>query len=151
MARLTGPVHGTPGDSTRRTTTAELPVGTRVHGIGGSVWVYVKAGAAIAQYDACKCNGSAAGYDDVRPTAAISELAIGVADAAFSSGDYGFIQVEGVCTCKVVAATAAGSLLVTSATAGTLKLATEAESLAGARGAAALVTGVAAGSAIILS
>jgi hypothetical protein len=73
-----------------------------------------------------------------------------VADAAFDANDYGFIQCKGVVPlCKVVNATAAGSTLVTSATAGTLALSVAAD-LAGAAAAVALVTGVAAGSPIAL-
>jgi hypothetical protein len=149
MARLTGPITATPGDSTRRTTTQELPLGTRVIGAGGSEWVYVKAGAAIAQYDPCRFQGSADGYDDVRPTSAAQQFVVGVADAAFASGEYGFIQVRGKATCKVVVGTAAGSLLVTGAVANQLELA-DATDFAGAVAAVALVTGVAAGSAIVL-
>lgn len=149
MARLTGPVMGVPGDSTRRTTTQELPLGTIAYG-PGTEWVYVKAGAAVAQYDAVKFNGSALGFDDVRPVTNVNEYVLGVADAAFDSAAYGFVQTKGVATCKVITATAAGSVLVADATDGTLKLATEAESLAGNRGIVALVTGVAAGSGVYL-
>lgn len=149
MARLTGAYVGFPGDSTRRTTTQELPLGAKAHGPTGEEYIYVKAGAAIAQYDACRHAGSALGHDDVRPTSAANQLVVGVADTAFASGEYGFIQSRGVAICKVVAATAAGSLLVTNGTAGTLALATAAE-LAGASAASANVTGVAAGSAVYL-
>jgi hypothetical protein len=150
MARLSGPYHGFPGDTTRRSTTAEFPLGARALTPEGSEYVYVQAGAAIAQYDAVKLNGSAAGFDDVRPVTNANEFVLGVADAAFAADEYGFIQTRGVATCKVVASTAAGSPLVADATDGTLKLATEAESLAGNRGIVALVTGVAAGSAVYL-
>jgi hypothetical protein len=148
MARLTGPYVGFVGDSTRRTTTQEMPLGTRAYGPSGEEFVYIKAGASIAQYDACKFNGSAAGYDDVRPTSATQQYIVGVADAAFDANAYGFIQSKGVCTCKVNTSDAAGSLLVTKATAGTLTLAA-ATSLPSTP-AVALVTGVAAGSAIVL-
>jgi hypothetical protein len=136
------------GDSTRRTTTQEMPLGTKAYGPSGSEYVYVKAGASIAQYDACTFQGSATGYDDVRPTSATQQYIVGVADTAFSSGDYGFLQSKGVCTCKVNTSDAAGSLLVTKATAGTLTLA--AASSLPSTPAVALVTGAAAGSAIVL-
>lgn len=148
MARLTGPYQGFTGDSTRRTTTQELPLGTKAYGPSGQEYVYIKAGATIAQYDACTFQGSAAGYDDVRPTSATQQYIVGVADTAFSANQYGFIQSKGVCTCKVNASDAAGSLLVTMAAAGKLTLAV-AGSLPSTP-AVALVTGVAAGSAIVL-
>ena len=149
MARLTGPYTGFPGDSTRRTTTQELPLGTEVDGVGGSRWVYVKAGAAIAQYDACIFQGSALGFDDVRPCGAVTNLILGVADAAFDSGAYGFIQTKGVAKCKVKASDTAGLPLGGYTDAGTLT--TVAETVpAGLKPIVALVTGVAAGSAVYL-
>jgi hypothetical protein len=93
--------------------------------------------------------GSSLGYDDVRPTSAVSQGVLGVATEAFSSGDYGFVQTRGVVPlCKCVNGTAAGALLGSTGTAGTLGLAVNTD-LQG-RGAVALVTGVAAGSAIVL-
>lgn len=148
MARLTGPVMGTPGDSTRRTTSQELPLGTIAYG-PGTEWVYIKAGASIAAYDGVRFQGSASGYDDVRPTSATDQGVIGVADAAFASGEYGFVQTRGVATAKVVNATAAGSILHSGATAGTLELAVAASDLHN-KAIVALVTGVATGSAVCL-
>lgn len=149
MARLTGPLMGTPGDSTRRTTTAELPLGTIAFG-ANSEWVYVKAGAAITQYAACKFQGSAAGFDDVRECAATTNFIVGVADAAFDSGAYGFLQTKGVCTCKVKASDTALLPLGGYGT-GTGLLTTVAETVPGGlKPIVALVTGVAAGSAVYL-
>lgn len=113
----------------------------------GYRYVYVTAGAAIAQYDAVRVN---ADLTDVRPTSAVNQVVLGVAPVAIASAAKGWIQIDGKVTCKVVVATAAGSPLVTNATAGTLALA-DATGFAGPGRAVALVAGVAAGSAIWLN
>lgn len=149
MARLTGPYAGYPGDTTRRTLTPELPLGTTAHGVNGSEWVYVRAGAAIAQYDAVIFEGSAAGFDQVVPSGAVTNLILGVADAAFADLDYGFVQTKGHATCKVNVGDTALLPLGGSAVAGTLT--TVAETVpAGGKPVVALVTGVAAGSDVYL-
>lgn len=147
---------GFPGvDSTSRHTTEQIPLGTKGYDQAGNEYVFVKAGAPIAVNDAVTFQGSAVGYDDVRPTSARQQMVVGAATAAFTAGQFGFIQTRGVATIKVIAATAAGSLLVSGTTAGTLALAVELDAgvddLAGARGASALVTGVATGSAVYLA
>jgi hypothetical protein len=148
MANLSGPLTVAPCSTTDRSTTALLALGTRAWDKSGNEYIYVKAGASIAQYDAVRFSGSALGYDDVRPTSAVAQVVLGSADAAFASGDYGFILHKGIGTVKVAVGTAAGSSLVSSATAGTLAIAA-ATDLA-YRPAVALVTGVAAGSAVAL-
>lgn len=147
MASLGSLPIAVPQASTDRSTTQKFPLGQRAYDALGNEYAYVKAGAAISQYEAVKFNGSTLGWDDVRKTAAANEVVIGVADAAFASGEYGFIGVRGVFTVKVVAATAAGSALVSSSTAGTLALAV-ATDLAGQKGAVALATGSTSGSAV---
>lgn len=149
MARLSGPYLGVSGDTTRRTTTQEMPYGAVAFGPDGSSWVYVKAGATIAQYDAVRFQGSSLGYDDVRPTSAAQQYVIGVADAGFASGEFGFVQQSGRAVAKVINSTAAGSCLSPGTTAGTLEL-SDATDLSGNRPAVALVTGVATGSAVVL-
>lgn len=114
--------------------------------VTGSRFVYVTAGAAIAQYDACRINS---GLTDVRPTSAVNQPYIGVAQAAIANGASGWVQIDGKMTCKVVVATAAGSPLVTNGTAGTLALA-DATGFASPGKAVASVTGVAAGSEIFI-
>lgn len=149
MARLTGPYAGFPGDSTRRTTVAELPLGTEVEGVGGSRWVYVRAGGAIAQYAAVVFEGSALGFDQVVETSAVTDLILGVADAAFADLEYGFVQTHGVAKAKVHASDTALLPLGGSTAAGILL--TVAETVpAGGKSIVALVTGVAAGSAVYL-
>lgn len=141
--------YGISDSVTRWLAAPPFPLGTTAKDAAGNTYTLVKAGAAIAANDPCVFQGSALGYDDVRPASAAQQLVIGVATAAIASGSWGFILTRGVVTCKVVVATAAGSLLVTGAVAAQLELA-DATDFAGARPAVALVTGVAAGSAIYL-
>lgn len=151
MAQLTGPMPAFPVNSVDRSTTQKLPLGTRAFDNAGNEYTYVKAGATIAAADAVRFGGSATGFDDVRPTDAANQFVVGAADGtAFASGEYGFIKTRGVSTVKVAVGVAAGSLLTTSTTAGTLALSTTAADLSGTRPAVALVTGVAAGSAVHL-
>lgn len=130
-------------------TTEVNTLGMRFRKGNGDEYVFVKAGAAIAQYDAVRFSGSASGYDDVRPTSAINQVVLGAAQVAIASGSYGWILEHGVGTAKVVAATAAGSSLGSTATAGTLGL-VDATVFGNVGKAVALVTGVAAGSAVRL-
>lgn len=146
MAKLGGPTAFVPGSDTRRDTTAQTTLGSRAYDISGNEYTYVKAGADIAQYDAVRFAGSATGYDDVRPTSAAGQVVIGAATAAFTSGQYGYILTRGVATVKVVVATTAGVALVPNATAGTLAVAQATDTTFS--NAVALVTGVAAGSAV---
>jgi hypothetical protein len=117
MAQFTGPTLAAVGDDARRSTTALQSVGVVAHDAVGNEYTYVKAGATIAANDSVRLN---ANFDDVRPTSAVNQAAIGVATAAFASGEYGFILSKGRATAKVAAATAANALLVTSGVAGTL-------------------------------
>lgn len=146
MAELVSPA--VIGDTSVTSTSAQNAIGLRAYDKSGNEFVYVKAGAAIAQYDAVRFAGSALGFDDVRPTSATGQVVLGAAQVAIASASYGWIQTKGIATAKVVVSTAAGSSLVTNATAGTLALA-QATDIA-YRPAVALVTGVAAGSAVAL-
>lgn len=131
---------------TTTSTTKKFRLGSVRRSTAGVDYCYVKAGAAIAQYDAVRLN--AAGFEDARPTSAAGQVVFGVAQVAIASGSYGWVAVRGQVTCKVVAATAIGSPLVTNATAGTLALA-DATAIAN-RPAVAVEVGVAAGSKIVL-
>lgn len=152
MANLTGPALAFPVDSTWRgqTNTHGVPLGTKAFDANGYEYTFVKAGAAIEAADGVRFAGSETGFDDVRPTSAANQYLLGGADGtAFASGDYGFIKTKGVTTMKCVVSTAAGSLVIPNATAGTVALATTSQ-IPGQRPAVALVTGVAAGSAVYL-
>lgn len=135
MANFTGLPVGMPVDSTARSASAELPLGTKAYDSLGNEYTYVKATAAISAKEAVKFTGSALGYDDVvKTTAAANEFVVGVATAAFATtAPYGFIQTGGVVTALVKNSEAAGSMLGTGTTAvGTLELHTT-STLAGAR------------------
>lgn len=148
MARITGTISGVTGDTTRRTTTQEFPLGEFAFSQTGK-WQYVRAGATIAQYDAVVMEGSAAGYDAVVPTSAVTDLVVGVADAAFADEEYGWIQVQGVCTAKVNEGDTALLPVGGSASAGVLT--TYGETVpCGGKPIVALVTGVATGSEVYL-
>lgn len=122
-------------------------VGTiAIDSVTGARYVRVTAGAAIAQYDAVRVVADLA---DVRPTSAVNQVVLGVAQAAIASGASGWVQIDGKLTCKVTVATAVGSPLGTTGTAGTLGLIDATAFAAPGRG-VALVVGVAAGSAIFL-
>lgn len=122
-------------DSTTRSQTGlGVPVGTKAYDVAGNEYTAVKAGAAINVNEPVRLN---AGLSDVRATSAAQQNVIGVADAAFASGDFGWILSRGSVTCKVVGATAINSLLVTGAVAATLELA-DATDFAGARSIAQL-------------
>jgi hypothetical protein len=141
MARLTGPYSGFPGNTTRRTTTQELPLGTRAIAEGGSEYVYIKAGATIPVKSVCTFQGSAAGYDDIRVVTAANQAIAGVADTAFASGEYGFLLCRGIVTALVEDSTAVGSLLQASDTVdGAFILSTAATDLVGTIPAVALTT-----------
>ena len=129
----------TPGVQTPTIGTVAFDSSTGIH------YLYVKAGAAITANQAVRANTD---LTDVRPTNAVSQVVLGVAIADIASGASGWIQIDGQATVKVVAATAAGSPLVSTATAGTLGLA-DATAFGGVAG-VALATGVAAGSAVYL-
>lgn len=99
-------------------TTQLFPLGIEVNGSDGAIYCYVRASAAVAQYAVCKID------DDLRIaelTTAISgaePTAVGVAQIAFASGDYGWIVVQGNCTVLVSASCTADTKLLTTATAG---------------------------------
>lgn len=80
---------------------------------------YVRAGAAVAQYDALIVD-VAEGHYDLTPASAANQPIAGVAPYAMTDNYYGWVIVRGKATCKVAATVVAGAPLVTTATAGTL-------------------------------
>jgi len=101
--------------------------GDVIEDYSGKTWVYVKASAAIAQYDVVT-------YDEtftttVAPVSTSNDARgdkLGVAAAAFASGEYGFLQIYGPCTLKVLASCNPNTELTITATAGSLDDATTA-------------------------
>ena len=83
----------------------------------GNEWIFVTASAAIAQYDVVTLTSAFAASGISTSNDARGNL-LGVAPAAFASGDYGFVQTKGACTMNVKASCAANVRLNTTATAG---------------------------------
>lgn len=121
MAILTGPQFFIPsGGDTKRVTVAEAQLGSKAWDALGNEYTYIKAGAAIAVNDALRFNGSALGYDDVRPTGAVAQPVIGVATAAFNANECGYVMTDGVASVKTSGVVAVNTQLVSSAVAGQL-------------------------------
>lgn len=101
--------------------------GNIVEGHDGKTYIYVKASAAIAQYDVVT-------YDEtyittVAPVSTSNDARgdkLGVAPVAIASGSYGFVQIYGPCTFNTASACAANVELTTTATGGRLDDATTA-------------------------
>jgi hypothetical protein len=101
--------------------------GDVIQDYAGNTWVYVKASAAIAQYDVVT-------YDEtfittVAPVSTSNDARgdkLGVAAAAFEADDYGFLQIYGPCTVNVLASCNANAELTITATGGSLDDATTA-------------------------
>jgi len=93
--------------------------GDRFETTDGKVFVFVSAGGAIDAYDAV---GIDEDYEATTLTtaAATDGHKIGVAQVSFASGEYGWVQVRGVCELNVAGNYAADGILYTTATAGTL-------------------------------
>lgn len=120
MAKLTGPLVAYPVDTEHRSTTAQLNPGALGYDEDGNEYRYLLAGGVIPTLSAV-VQGSAA--NTVVASSAAEQGVIGIAGAAFASGEYGFVQTRGTGTALVVNSTAAGSLLATGSVAGTLELA----------------------------
>jgi hypothetical protein len=95
-------------DSTTRSTTTLYPLGTLARDAAGNEYIYVKAGATIPINSAVKAN---ADLSDVRVTAAAGDALVGVADAAFATGDNGFLLSRGTVSVITAGAIAANTLL----------------------------------------
>lgn len=96
-------------------------LGSRYRDHNGSEFVFVKASAAITQYDAVT-------YDEtfqtvVAPVSTSNDAGgdkVGVAGVAFASGEYGWLQIYGPAVVNALASCAANVRLNTTATAGNL-------------------------------
>lgn len=95
-------------------------LGTRITASSGQVYLYVKAGAAINQYD---CVAVTNGFTAVGITKALADLGqqVGFAQVAFTSGDYGWVAINGeALIVTVLGSCDKGVGLYTSATTGIL-------------------------------
>lgn len=120
-----GVMNGYPvSDSTYRTQSASaIALGTTaVDPKTGNIYQFVKA-AGVIPINSAVTLGTGALLNTIVATSAANQLCMGVADTAFANGDSGWVMTDGVVVCLVNAAVAAGNLLVTFATAGSLQLA----------------------------
>ncbi len=115
---MNGPVMATPGSSGQRSTTALIDVGARGFSEDGE-FVYVKAAEAIA------VSGSPVSLSGGLAAVKIGDLDtgafIGIAEAPFASGEYGYIRVKGPTLVIVESGAVAGDSLQLSGTATKLK------------------------------
>ena len=105
------------------TTDAEFGLGDCTKGADASEWVYVQAdagGITGAGYVVLIDEGYAADMIDTTNSASGRNQMVGVASAAFSASQYGWVQVRGTCDIRVAASAAANTVLNTTATAGQL-------------------------------
>lgn len=106
-------------------TDKEFALGTEVCGTDSSgnysaIYMYVRADAAITQYDAVKIDDD---YECTPITTAISgaePTAVGIAQVAFADAEYGWVVVKGSGTVNVLSSAAADVKLYTTTTAGSL-------------------------------
>lgn len=102
-------------------TSPVFKVGQRFQDDDGKQWVYVKASAAIAQYDVVTFDETQ--NTTVAPLSTSNDARgdrVGVAPVAIASGSYGWLQIYGACTMNVLASCAANVRLNTTGTAGSL-------------------------------
>jgi hypothetical protein len=101
-------------------TSAQVSLGRR-NATGGKEYVYVQAASAItgAGY-VCTIDPSTYQAAMVSTSNDAAVGLVGVPEAAFASGDYGWLQVLGACTIRVLASCAANVRLNTTGTAGAL-------------------------------
>ncbi len=117
------------------TTGSNHSVGTTVKGNNGSEWLRVIAGSAIAQYDAVAV-AQAGTAVPITHALARAGLTIGVAQNGITSGQHGWVAINGhSLRVNTLAAEAVGVSLYTTDTAGALADAT-------ASGSAALIMGL---------
>lgn len=107
-------------------TTAQHRVGDVVDGNDGTQWMYVQASAAgtISQYDCVAIQASATAAPITHALARAGN-AVGVAQVAFATAEYGWVAINGnALTVNLLAAEAVGVTLYTTDTAGKLSDAT---------------------------
>lgn len=125
MATITTGLLGVNITDTPTSNETGTALGTVVHGTNGDRFMYVLAGGAIAQYAWVGVDETYSATELTITNAAAGHL-IGVAQVAFASGDYGWVQVGGIARGNVAASCAADVALYTTTTAGVLDDATSA-------------------------
>ncbi len=110
-------------------TDAKVALGTIVNGTNGTMWVYVKAAAAITQYDWVSIDKSFNATSGTKTLLDRLDTSVGFAQIAFASADYGFVAIRGSSiSVRVKGSTAVNTALYTTATSGVLGTATTSQS-----------------------
>jgi hypothetical protein len=99
--------------------TPSQALGTRMVATDASEWLYVTAGATVAQYDVVAVTEAYSAVPITKALVDTGEL-VAIAPEAITSGEYAWVQLNGVCTINVLASAAADVILYSSATAGSL-------------------------------
>src|SRR5690606_41465229 len=118
MAEIKGPGSFAAHDSLTRSTTPLAPLGQIVYTEDGA-YMYVKAAGAItASGDAVAPSGLIQTTGGVVRAASPTLGFLGIAEAPFSSGEYGYIKTKGLADAHVASGTTANSPLQTTTTPG---------------------------------
>lgn len=120
MAEIKGPGSFAAHDSLKRSTTPLAPLGQIVYTEDGA-YMYVKAAGAItASGDAVAPSGLIQSTGGIVRAGSTTLGFLGIAEAPFASGEYGYIKTKGFADAIVASGTTANSLLQTTTTSGTL-------------------------------
>lgn len=120
MAEIKGPGSFAAHDSLKRSTTPLAPLGQIVYTEDGA-YMYVKAaGAVTASGDAVAPSGLIQSTGGIVRADSPTVGFLGIAEAPFASGEYGYIKTKGFADAIVASGTTANSLLQTTTTSGTL-------------------------------
>ena len=99
-------------------------VGARAQGQDGKQYVFCQVNSAVAAYDMVHIPSDTFVAAGLTTALSAASQAIGVAQYALASGDYGWIQTYGACKLKVLGACATAVKLYSTTTAGSLDDAT---------------------------
>jgi len=120
MAEIKGPGSFAAHDSLTRSTTPRATLGQIVYTEDGA-YMYVRAAGAItASGDAVAPSGLIQTTGGVVRASSPTLGFLGIAEAPFASGEYGYIKIKGFADAVVASGTTANSLLQTTTTPGTL-------------------------------
>lgn len=123
----TAPMTGLYNETT--STDAKVAVGTTSLGTNGTEWVYVKAAAAITQYDWVSIDKSFNATSGTKTLLDRLDTSVGFAQVAFASADYGWVAIRGKgISVRVKGTTAVNTALYSTAVAGVLATSTTSQS-----------------------
>jgi hypothetical protein len=94
-------------------------LGIEIPSVDGKTYKYIRAGGSIAVGSALQVD-TAEGPNDFIPTSAVKQPVVGVAEVAIADNEFGWVVTKGNVVTKLAGSTAAGAVLGSSGTAGTL-------------------------------